>query len=196
MATTRRPLVAGNWKMNGLRADGSALASAVRARADDGCDVALCPPATLLTTVAAAIQGSPLLLGGQDCATATHGAHTGDIAAPMLADAGCKLVILGHSERRHDHGESSALVRAKAEAAVAAGLAPIICVGETEAERDAGRALAVVGLGLLLLSGLCFRAAVRAFRDARDTVLGKPTRAEAAVVAAVEQENAMQETAA
>ncbi len=145
MATTRRPLVAGNWKMNGLRADGSALASAVRARADDGCDVALCPPATLLTTVAAAIQGSPLLLGGQDCATATHGAHTGDIAAPMLADAGCKLVILGHSERRHDHGESSALVRAKAEAAVAAGLAPIICVGETEAERDAGRALAVVG---------------------------------------------------
>jgi triosephosphate isomerase (TIM) len=144
MATKRRPMVAGNWKMNGLRADGSALAAAVRERADGGCDVALCPPATLLTTVAAAIQGSSLLLGGQDCAAATHGAHTGDIAAPMLADISCKLVILGHSERRHDHGESSALVRAKAEAAVAAGLVPIVCVGETEAERDAGEALAVV----------------------------------------------------
>ena len=145
MATTRRPLVAGNWKMNGLRADGAALAAAARKGADDRCDVALCPPATLLTTVAAAIEGSSVLLGGQDCATETHGAHTGDIAAPMLADAGCRLVILGHSERRQDHGESSALVRAKAEVAVAAGLAPIICVGETEAERNAGGALAVVG---------------------------------------------------
>ena len=112
---------------------------------DGGCDVALCPPATLLSTVGEAIDGSSLLLGGQDCATATHGAHTGDIAAPMLADIGCKMVILGHSERRHDHGESSALVRAKAEAAVAAGLLPIICVGETDTERDAGKALAVVG---------------------------------------------------
>ncbi|MDP6951346.1 MAG: triose-phosphate isomerase [Alphaproteobacteria bacterium] len=145
MTTTRRPLVAGNWKMNGLRADGAALASAVGEGVDGACDVALCPPATLLTTVAAVIEGSPVLLGGQDCATATHGAHTGDVAAPMLADAGCKMVILGHSERRHDHGENSALVRAKAQAAVAAGLAPIVCVGETEAERDAGRALAVVG---------------------------------------------------
>jgi triosephosphate isomerase len=148
MTATRRPLVAGNWKMNGLRADGAALAAAVRQHAaatDDGCDVALCPPATLLSTVAAAIAGSSILLGGQDCATASHGAHTGDIAAAMLADIGCRLVILGHSERRHDHGESSALVRAKAEAAVAAGLLPIVCVGETEAERDAGRALAVVG---------------------------------------------------
>ena len=147
MASVRRALVAGNWKMNGLRADGHALAAAVAGKAAAGmpCDVALCPPATLLTVVAEALTGSAVKLGGQDCAAESQGAFTGDISASMLADVGCRLVIVGHSERRHGHGESSAVVRAKAAAASAAGLVPIICVGETEAERDQGRALAVIG---------------------------------------------------
>jgi triosephosphate isomerase len=145
MAENRTPLIAGNWKMNGLRADGCALARAVADGAGSvGVELLVCPPATLLAPVADALDGSPVRLGGQDCHAAGKGAHTGDLAAAMLADIGCAYVIVGHSERRQDHGESDAAVRAKAEAAHAAGLTAIVCVGETEQEREAGRALDVV----------------------------------------------------
>jgi len=143
----RRVLIAGNWKMNGLRRDGveRARALALRAReASLGAAVVICPPATLLRDVAAVLEGSPIALGAQDCAPQDGGAFTGDIAAPMLVDAGCRFVIVGHSERRLGHGETDALVRAKAEAALHAGLVPIVCLGETSAERDAGHAQAVV----------------------------------------------------
>jgi triosephosphate isomerase len=109
-----------------------------------GVELLVCPPAPLLAPVAEALDGSPVRLGGQDCHAAGKGAHTGDIAAAMLADIGCAYVIVGHSERRQDHGESDAAVRAKAEAAHAAGLVAIVCVGETGQEREAGRALDVV----------------------------------------------------
>jgi triosephosphate isomerase (TIM) len=147
-ATGRQHLVAGNWKMNGLRADGTALAQALVERARGGgvrCTLAVCPPAPLLDVVGQAIAGSGIGLGGQDCCTERSGAYTGDISAWMLADAGCRYVIVGHSERRAGRGETDALVRAKATAAHAAGLTAIICIGETEAERLAGQALAVVG---------------------------------------------------
>ena len=142
-----RKLIAGNWKMNGLRADGLALARELARRAAArslAADVLICPPFTLLTAAADAIAGSPIGLGAQDCHTRQHGAHTGDIGAPMLKDAGSSHVILGHSERRADHHESDALIRAKVEAAREAGLIAILCVGETAQERDAGRALEVV----------------------------------------------------
>ncbi len=143
-----RKLIAGNWKMNQLRRGAAALAGALaeRARAAGtlGWDPLVCPPATLLETVGAALQGSAVALGGQDCHQARSGAHTGDISAEMLADAGCRYVIVGHSERRADHGEDDATVRAKAEAAAAAGLVPIVCVGETAAQRGAGTALGVI----------------------------------------------------
>ena len=139
-------LIAGNWKMNGLRADALALCEALRAGAKGlACHLLVCPPATVLAEVARALGNTPVGVGGQDCAPEPSGAHTGDISAPMLRDAGANFVILGHSERRHGHGETSAQVRAKAEAAQRAGLTPIVCVGETEAERDAGGAQAVVG---------------------------------------------------
>lgn len=145
----RRPLIAGNWKMNGLISAGVGLADDLVARlaGRDGpaFDMLLCPPATLIAPVAAALRGTPILLGGQDCHPEPSGAHTGDISAEMLADAGCSYVIVGHSERRADHHESDALVRAKAMAAWRAGLTPIICIGETEAERDRGTAIEVVG---------------------------------------------------
>jgi triosephosphate isomerase len=147
MAESRRPLIAGNWKMNGLAKTGLALArdiAARRAAGDPGCDIVLCPPATLVRAVAEAVAGSAVAVGGQDCHAKPAGAHTGDIAAPMLADAGCRYVILGHSERRQDHQESSEQVRSKVEAALAAGLVAILCVGESAAERDAGVALGVV----------------------------------------------------
>jgi len=135
--------------MNGSVADGVALASGLadkmRAHSAPAFDMLVCPPATLLLKVAEALSGSGISLGGQDCHAKEHGAHTGDISAKMLADVGCQFVIVGHSERRADHGETDAVVRSKAEAALAAGLTPVICVGETEAERDAGRALEVVG---------------------------------------------------
>ncbi|MBM3487399.1 MAG: triose-phosphate isomerase [Alphaproteobacteria bacterium] len=144
-----RPLVAGNWKMNGQRADGAALARAVveraRGAAAHACELLVCPPATLIAPVADALAGSAVALGGQDCHAAEKGAHTGDIAAPMLKDLGCRYVIVGHSERRTNHGEADAAVRAKAMAARAAGLVAIVCVGETLAERDAGRTIEVVG---------------------------------------------------
>src|SRR5215469_11930513 len=139
-------LVAGNWKMNGLRADGVALARALveKVRTERaGCDLVLCPPATLLMAIAEVIRGSSIALGGQDCHSEPKGAHTGDISAPMLRDVGCRYVILGHSERRTNYHESDALVRAKVTAALAAGLAPILCVGETAEERDRGETLAV-----------------------------------------------------
>lgn len=142
-----RKLIAGNWKMNGLQADGLALARELARRAaaqPPGCDLLLCPPATLLTAVRDAIASSVLRLGGQDCHSRQQGAHTGDISAAMLRDAGCSHVILGHSERRIDHRETDALIRAKLIAARDAGLVAILCVGETAQERDAGRALEVV----------------------------------------------------
>ena len=147
MTPMRRPLIAGNWKMNGLGAEGVARAAAIHARAaasPPGCDIAICPPAPLLAPIAAVLGDGPVALGGQDCVVAEKGAHTGDVSAEMLADAGCRYVIVGHSERRADHGETDALVRDKAAAAHRAGLAAIVCLGESEAERDAGEALAVV----------------------------------------------------
>jgi triosephosphate isomerase len=143
-------LIVGNWKMNGLRADGVALAGAlaVKARTDAGArrgsEVVLCPPFTLIDQVGAAIAGSGIGLGAQDCAARPSGAFTGDVAAPMLVDAGCSWVILGHSERRGGHAESDAQVLAKTEAAESSGLTTIVCVGETLAERESGRAFDVV----------------------------------------------------
>ncbi|MGQ0677308.1 MAG: triose-phosphate isomerase [Rhodospirillales bacterium] len=144
---TRRRLIAGNWKMNGLLADGvtRAVALAARARAAKSPpDIVLCPPATILAAVGKAIPGSPVALGAQDCHAADRGAHTGDIAAPMLKELGCSYVIVGHSERRAGHGETDAQVRAKAEAALRAGLVPIVCVGESRLDREAGRHLDVI----------------------------------------------------
>ena len=146
--TANRKLIAGNWKMNGLKADGLDLASDLAGRLKGAgpvvFDMLVCPPFPLLFPVGEAIADSPLALGGQDCAPKTSGAHTGDVAPTMLKDAGCRFVILGHSERRADHGESDAVVNAKAVAAHKEGLVAIICVGETEAQRDAGHANAVV----------------------------------------------------
>jgi triosephosphate isomerase len=140
-----QPLIAGNWKMNGLRAEAVSLARAIRDGAGGlGCEVMLCPPFTALAAVAEILTGSAVALGGQDCHAEVSGAFTGDISAAMLADLGCGAVILGHSERRQGHHETSLQVRAKALAAIAAGLLPIVCVGETKAERDAGAAQAVV----------------------------------------------------
>jgi len=148
MAQTAGPraLVAGNWKMNGLSEPALGELRRLREKLErrPGCEVAVCPPFTLLAPAGEALQGAPVALGGQDCHPEPKGAHTGDIAAEMLADLGCRYVILGHSERRADHGESEAVVRAKTEAAYRAGLTAIVCVGESETERDSGRALAVV----------------------------------------------------
>jgi triosephosphate isomerase len=143
----RRRLIAGNWKMNGLKMDGLALARDLAVRAAAGapnCDLLVCPPATLVAAIGGALAGSVIALGGQDCAAAEKGAFTGDISAEMLRDAGCTHVILGHSERRHGHGETDAEIRAKIGGAWRAGLVAILCVGETRAEREAGRAPAVV----------------------------------------------------
>lgn len=149
---TRRPLVAGNWKMNGLRASlaeieamGAAYDAALKARAE----IIVCPPATLAVVTAGVVANSGIGLGAQDCHVAASGAHTGDISAEMLKDAGATYVIVGHSERRADHGETDAIVRAKAAAALRAGLTPIVCVGETRAEREAGKALDVVGAQIM-----------------------------------------------
>ncbi|MEE3627275.1 triose-phosphate isomerase [Nitrospirillum sp. BR 11752] len=144
----RRKFIVGNWKMHGLREGGAALASDLAGRmlgaGDVAFDMLLCPPATLIHTVVQAVSDAPVSVGGQDCHGKDSGAHTGDIGAPMLADAGCRYVIVGHSERRQGHGELSGEVKAKAAAAHRAGLIAIVCVGETEAERDAGRALDVI----------------------------------------------------
>ena len=138
---SRRKLVAGNWKMNGLGADQAEfLRIREAAQAVAGADALICPPATLI----AAFAGQGLALGGQDCHASASGAHTGDLSAEMLRDAGASAVILGHSERRADHGETESLIRAKVEAAARAGLTAILCVGETLAVREEGRASAVV----------------------------------------------------
>jgi triosephosphate isomerase len=136
----RRPLVAGNWKMNGLAASAGELEAIIAgARSLPNADLIICPPATLVARFAALARGSRVAIGGQDCHAEPAGAYTGDIAAEMLKDAGASAVIVGHSERRHYHGETDAMVRAKALAARRAGLLAIICVGETRAERDAGK---------------------------------------------------------
>ncbi len=146
-----KSLIAGNWKMNGLGASAAeieALIAQFDGSAPDDRDILICPPATLVNRFASAYSDEGFLIGGQDCHAKSAGAHTGDISAAMLADAGAAYVIVGHSERRADHGESDADVRAKAEAAFGAGLTPIICVGEMEADRTAGRALDIVGAQL------------------------------------------------
>lgn len=137
-------LIAGNWKMNGLGASISQLDALLAARWPAGARLLICPPATLVAAFAARAAGSAIAIGGQDCHWEASGAHTGDIAAEMLADAGASYVIVGHSERRADHGESDAIVRRKAEAALRAGLTPIVCVGETLEEREAGTTLEVI----------------------------------------------------
>lgn len=143
-----KPLIAGNWKMNGL--SGSArevekLIGLFSGSMPDDREILICPPATLVGLFAAEFSDEGVAIGGQDCHVTASGAHTGDISAEMLADAGAAYVIVGHSERRADHKETDELVRMKAEAAWRAGLTPIICVGETEAERRAGREKEIVG---------------------------------------------------
>lgn len=148
MNSTVRPLIAGNWKMNGLRSSMAefeamlAGASKVTGKAD----LLVCPPATLIAAFLAKLGGSKAVaIGGQDCHPKASGAHTGDISAEMLADAGASAVIVGHSERRADHGEGDGLVRQKAEAAWRAGLTAIVCIGETQSQRDASRTLDICG---------------------------------------------------
>ncbi|WP_374309230.1 triose-phosphate isomerase [Dongia sp.] len=136
-----RSLVAGNWKMNGSLAMAAGLVADIKARHQKAVlpvDLLLCPPFPYLAAVGSQLKGAGIALGGQDCHTAGSGAHTGDVSAAMLVDLGCCYVILGHSERRTDHSESSVLVASKAKAAIGAGLVAIICVGETEAQRNAG----------------------------------------------------------
>jgi triosephosphate isomerase len=141
-----RQLIAGNWKMNGLSGEAAAIAIPLRDAADAlSCDLLVCPPFTQIAAVARILAGCPVAVGGQDCHIGEKGAHTGDISAAMLRDCGASWVILGHSERRQDHHETDALVHAKTKAAVAAGLTPIVCVGETETQRAAGHQTAVVG---------------------------------------------------
>jgi triosephosphate isomerase (EC 5.3.1.1) len=138
-----RQMIAGNWKMNGTLA-GLAGFAAPLASGVDGVDLLICPPFPLIGPMIAAFAGAPVAVGAQDCAVEVAGAHTGDVSAALLAEIGASHVILGHSERRADHGERSALVRDKARTAAAAGLIPIICVGETLAERESGEAETVV----------------------------------------------------
>jgi triosephosphate isomerase len=156
-----RQLIAGNWKMNGLTTQAGAIAGTLRdavgtANGDPNrpasgqpsglaCDLLVCPPFTQIATVAHMLLGFPVAIGGQDCHTAPHGAHTCDISAPMLRDAGATWVILGHSERRQTHAETDDLVREKVLAAAASDLTPIVCVGETADQRTAGQQTAVVG---------------------------------------------------
>ena len=140
----RRVLIAGNWKMNMTRAAAADLVAALRAADVAGPELLVCPPAILIPAVVEAAKGSALGVGGQDCHANASGAHTGDIAAEMLADAGAGWTIVGHSERRTDHAETDAVVNAKASAARRAGLKAVICVGETLAERQAGQTLAIL----------------------------------------------------
>lgn len=143
----RKILIAGNWKMNGLSADGFNLAKEVGAEVKKlgktECEFLVCPPFTLLALVKKALRGTKVALGAQDVHMADKGAHTGDISPLMLKDAGCSYVIVGHSERRADHGESNEIIRQKAVSAHKAGLKAIICIGETGAEREAGKAVEV-----------------------------------------------------
>ena len=143
--SARRPLIAGNWKMNLLTKDAVALATALREGVGGAkAEIVVCPVAVQVAAVAQALSGSAIGVGGQDCHANESGAHTGDMSAEMLADAGARWVIVGHSERRTDHGETDEQVRAKATAGLRAGLTPIICVGETLAQRKAGETLDVL----------------------------------------------------
>ncbi|MFQ6548873.1 triose-phosphate isomerase [Aestuariibius sp. 2305UL40-4] len=135
-------IAAGNWKMNAP--DSAEVQKLLDAHPAPSVSILLCPPATLLAQLSKYLDGTPIATGGQDCHTAASGAHTGDVSADMLRAAGATHVIVGHSERRADHGETDALIRAKAEAALNAGLTPILCIGETLEERDAGQTLDVV----------------------------------------------------
>ncbi|MDQ6437698.1 triose-phosphate isomerase [Mesorhizobium sp. LHD-90] len=147
MTSGIRPLVAGNWKMNGVGASLAELRSIGReflSGIDAETDALICVPATLLTRAAEILASTPVKVGGQDCHSAASGAHTGDISAEMLKDAGASHVIVGHSERRTDHGETDAIVQAKAEAAWRAGLTAIVCIGETRAERESGATMSVL----------------------------------------------------
>lgn len=142
----RKKLIAGNWKMNCLTKDGADLAKSIAAKVKENkfdCDFLICPPFTLLSVVKKCLRGTKIALGAQDVHFAEKGAHTGDISPLMLADAGCKYTIIGHSERRVDHFESDELINKKAVAAHAAGLKTVICIGETEKERDAGQTIKV-----------------------------------------------------
>jgi len=147
MTDAIRPLIAGNWKMNGLK---SSLAEfeAMLAGASDvaaKADLLVCPPASLIAGFAERAKGSKVAIGAQDCHPKASGAHTGDLSAEMLADSGAIAIIVGHSERRADHGETDVLVRQKAEAAWRAGLTAIVCIGETQQQRDAGQTLNICG---------------------------------------------------
>jgi triosephosphate isomerase (TIM) len=146
MTQTIRPLIAGNWKMNGLKVAAGEFKAMIEGAAavSEHVDLLVCPPATLLMGLAHAAKGTPVMVGAQDCHANASGAHTGDISAEIIADAGGTMIIVGHSERRADHNETDAVVRAKASAVLRAGLTAIICVGETEAQRDAGQTIAVV----------------------------------------------------
>ena len=151
MATNILPLVAGNWKMNGRVASRAELVKIIAGAGPltGKADLMVCPPATLIASFSSTAQGSGVAIGGQDCHPEPWGAHTGDISAEMLEDAGASAVIVGHSERRIEHQETDALVRAKTEAAWRAGLTAIVCIGEQRAEREAGKTLDVVGRQLL-----------------------------------------------
>ncbi len=143
-----RPLIAGNWKMNGLSGESATELKSLIERAakvtSAGCDILICPPSTLVAQMASLAEGTPVSIGGQDCHEKESGAHTGDIAAAMLKDAGASYCLAGHSERRTDHGESDEVVKAKAEAAIQAGLIAVVCVGETLSEREAGQTLTII----------------------------------------------------
>jgi len=140
----RAKLAAGNWKMNGLTADLAEVDALAQAHPEPRSEVLICPPATLIATLAAQMGDGPVTVGAQACHAAVSGAHTGDLSAEMLADAGARYVIVGHSERRADHGEKNDDVRAQARAVLGAGVKVIVCVGETEAERDASNTLEII----------------------------------------------------
>lgn len=141
----RRKLAAGNWKMNGLAGSLAEAQTLANAHPNPSVDILLCPPATLLSRLSEVLADSVIATGGQDCHANSSGAHTGDISAQMLLDAGASSVILGHSERREDHEEHDEDIRAKAGAAIAADLTAVICVGESEAQRDADNTLDIIG---------------------------------------------------
>jgi len=146
----RRKLAAGNWKMNGTSAALGELAALQDAHPDPGVDLLICPPATLLSAAVQETHNGPVMIGGQDCHEKTDGAHTGDISAAMLRDVGARAVILGHSERRAGHHETSEDVRAKARTAQAAGLMTVICLGESLLQREATNTLDIIGAQLSL----------------------------------------------
>lgn len=141
----RRKLAAGNWKMNGTKASLAELDAVANAHPDPSVDILICPPATLIDRAAQAVRDTGVGIGAQDCHAETSGAHTGDLSATMLADAGATHVILGHSERREDHSEHNKDIRAKARSAMDAGLVAIICVGESLEQREAANTLDIIG---------------------------------------------------